>query len=137
LRWDGVLSASGTIAPAPDEALEQCKLTGKNRCTKRETCSNSASVAVTLLRRLVAGFQQRGPYSSPGQIMWDLWKTKWHLGRFSPSTSGFPAKHSTDCPPHSSSSGAGTIGQIVDSVPLRHPKKGKKKISTSCKSSPK
>jgi hypothetical protein len=37
LRWHGALSASGTIAPAPDEALERCKLTGENRCTKRET----------------------------------------------------------------------------------------------------
>jgi hypothetical protein len=36
--------------------------------------------------------------SSPGQVMWDLWWTKWHWGRFSPSTSVSPANfHSTDC----------------------------------------
>jgi hypothetical protein len=30
--------------------------------------------------------------------MWDLWRTKWRWGRFSPSTSVYPANsHSTDC----------------------------------------
>jgi hypothetical protein len=30
--------------------------------------------------------------------MWDLWWTKWHRGRFSPSTSASSANsHSTDC----------------------------------------
>jgi hypothetical protein len=30
--------------------------------------------------------------------MWDLWWTKWHWGRFSPSTSVSPASlHSTNC----------------------------------------
>jgi hypothetical protein len=29
--------------------------------------------------------------SSPGQVMWDLWLTKWHWGRFSPSISVSPA----------------------------------------------
>jgi hypothetical protein len=48
------------------------------------------------------------------QVMWDLWWKKWHWGRFSPSTSVFPANsHSTDYP----SSGAGTIGQILADVP--------------------
>jgi hypothetical protein len=38
------------------------------------------------------------PGSIPGQVMWDLWWTKWHCGRFSPSTSVSPANiHSTDC----------------------------------------
>jgi hypothetical protein len=36
--------------------------------------------------------------SVPGQVMWDLWWTKWHWGTFSPSTSVSPASpHSTDC----------------------------------------
>jgi hypothetical protein len=36
--------------------------------------------------------------SSPGQVMWDLWWTKWHWGRFSQSTSVSPANsYSTDC----------------------------------------
>jgi hypothetical protein len=29
--------------------------------------------------------------------MWNLWWTKRHWGRFSPSTSVSPAKHPTDC----------------------------------------
>jgi hypothetical protein len=38
------------------------------------------------------------PGSSPGQVMWDSWWTKWHWGRFSPSTSVSPANsHSTNC----------------------------------------
>jgi hypothetical protein len=32
--------------------------------------------------------------------MWDLWWTKWHWGRFSPSTSALPATHSTECSTH-------------------------------------
>jgi hypothetical protein len=42
--------------------------------------------------------QRGGPRSSTGQVVWDLWWTKWHWGRFSPSTSVSPANlHSTDC----------------------------------------
>jgi hypothetical protein len=38
-----------------------------------------------------------GPGSSPGQVMWDLWWTKWHWGRFSLSTSvPLANSHSTD-----------------------------------------
>jgi hypothetical protein len=34
----------------------------------------------------------------PGQVMWDLWWTKWHWGRFAPSTSVSPANpHCTVC----------------------------------------
>jgi hypothetical protein len=28
-----------------------------------------------------------GPGSNPGLVMWDLWRTKWRWGKFSPSTS--------------------------------------------------
>jgi hypothetical protein len=45
-----------------------------------------------MLRLLVAG----SPASSLGQVMWDLWRTKRHWGRFRPSTSVSPASHSTD-----------------------------------------
>jgi hypothetical protein len=39
-----------------------------------------------------------GPGSTPGQVMWDLWWTKWHWGRFSPSAWVSPANsHFTDC----------------------------------------
>jgi hypothetical protein len=31
------------------------------------------------------------PGLRPSQVMWDLWWTKWHWGRFSPSTSVSPA----------------------------------------------
>jgi hypothetical protein len=56
--------------------------------------------------------------SSPGQVMWDLWWTKWHWGRFSRSTSVSSATHSTDCTHHHpSSSGAGTRGQTVAEAP--------------------
>jgi hypothetical protein len=37
------------------------------------------------------------PDPIPGQIMWDLWWTKWHWGRFSASTSVSPANsHSAE-----------------------------------------
>jgi hypothetical protein len=37
--------------------------------------------------------------SVPGQVMWDLWWTKWHWERFLTSTSVSPANsHSTHCP---------------------------------------
>jgi hypothetical protein len=38
------------------------------------------------------------PGSSPCHVIWDLWLTKWHWGRFSPNTSVSPANsHSTNC----------------------------------------
>jgi hypothetical protein len=47
---------------------------------------------------LYIAFQTGGPGSSPNHVMWDLWWTKWHLNRFSPSTSVSPANlHSTNC----------------------------------------
>jgi hypothetical protein len=33
------------------------------------------------------------PGFAPGQVMWDLWWTKWHWGRFSTSTSVSSASH--------------------------------------------
>jgi hypothetical protein len=49
------------------------------------------------------------PGSSPGQVMWDLWWTKWHWGRFSPGTSVSLANlHFTNC---------STIRSIVAAVP--------------------
>jgi hypothetical protein len=39
-----------------------------------------------------------GRDSSLDQVMWDLWWTKWHWRRFSPTTSVSPANlHSTNC----------------------------------------
>jgi hypothetical protein len=32
-----------------------------------------------------------GPDGRAGEVMWDLWWTKWRWGRFSPSTSVSPA----------------------------------------------
>jgi hypothetical protein len=37
-------------------------------------------------RAIAQASRRGGPGSSPGQLMWDLWWTKWHWGRFSPST---------------------------------------------------
>jgi hypothetical protein len=42
--------------------------------------------------------QHCGSRLIPGQVMWDLWWTKWHWGRFTQSTSVSPAyPHSTKC----------------------------------------
>jgi hypothetical protein len=79
-----------------------------------------------------ARVHRAGPGSVPGQVMRDLWWTKRHKGRFSPSTSVSPANpHSTDCSMliiiyHS---GAGTIGQQWPTyqVDSPHPEKLKKK----------
>jgi hypothetical protein len=84
------------------------------------------NILVTLLNRAFhssggwsPASQSDGPGSIPGQVMWDWWWTKWHWGRFSPSTSvslanSFSAVFHTH---HHLSSGAGTIGQIVADVP--------------------
>jgi hypothetical protein len=50
-------------------------------------------VAVPQLKRLVAGFPLRRAGFASGQSMWGLWWTKWHWGRFSPSTSVSLANH--------------------------------------------
>jgi hypothetical protein len=71
-----------------------------------------------------------------GQVMWNLWWTKWCWGRFSPSTSVSPVNfHSTDCfTLIVLSSGAGTIGQSVADLPsglsLTPPQETKKKKRT-------
>jgi hypothetical protein len=49
------------------------------------------------------------PRSNPGQVMWDLWWTKWHSEYFAvPLQSSF---HQLLHNHHYLSSGAGTIGQ--------------------------
>jgi hypothetical protein len=45
------------------------------------------------MKRLVASFPPRRPQFAPGSDKWDLWSTKLRRGRFSPSTSVFPAKN--------------------------------------------
>jgi hypothetical protein len=56
-----------------------------------------------LLRHHCSDNQSQAPHrgglgSIPGQIMWDLWWTKWHWGRFSPSASVSAAtSHSNNC----------------------------------------
>jgi hypothetical protein len=49
--------------------------------------------AVSLLKWLVAGFPPRRPGFASGQVMWDLWWTKWHWCRFSPNTLVSSANH--------------------------------------------
>jgi hypothetical protein len=84
--------------------------------------------------------------------MWDLWSTKPHWSRFSPSTSACLSFHRLLHTHHHPSSGAGTIGQIVGDLPsglsltptqetkqtkknlkicTRQPKKKKEKIFTN------
>jgi hypothetical protein len=64
------------------------------------------------LRQLVTGFP---PGSSPGQVMWDFWWTKWHSSRFSRGLR-FPLPILISPTAHNVSSGAGTIGQLVSDV---------------------
>jgi hypothetical protein len=54
-------------------------------------------MAVPQLSRLVDAFHPGGPGSSPCQVLWNLFWTKWHWVRLSPSTSVFPVTQSTDC----------------------------------------
>jgi hypothetical protein len=59
---------------------------------RRDTdCSDKLGLAIAqaVSRR---SSHRGGPVSSPSQVVWDLWWTKWHWGRFSPASS-----HSTDC----------------------------------------
>jgi hypothetical protein len=59
------------------------------------------------------------PDSRPGQVMWDLWWTKWHWAEFSPSIFGFPCQFLSHrlLHTHHLSTGAGTRGQFVSDVP--------------------
>jgi hypothetical protein len=60
------------------------------------------------------------PGSSPGHVMWDLWRTKWHCGRFSRSISVSSANsHSTDCSTLTINQHPGLVqlGQLVADVP--------------------
>jgi hypothetical protein len=51
-----------------------------------------------LIVEAVIPWMLSGPGSSLGQVMWNLWWTKWHWGRFSPSTSVSSANfHATGC----------------------------------------
>jgi hypothetical protein len=73
----------------------------QNTHTHRFSLWNGAVANCQMLfRSTVSGFQNvwsgRGPDSSPEQVMWDLWWTKWHWGRFSPSTSFSPTNNSSD-----------------------------------------
>jgi hypothetical protein len=94
--------------------------------------------AMPQLKQLVAS-HRGSPGSIPGQIMWDLWWTKWQL--FS-EYFGFPCQSTFHqlLHNHHLSSRAGTIGQQwmmyqADSVspPPEKLKKKKKKKHTSCR----
>jgi hypothetical protein len=73
-----------------------------------------------------------GSGSISAQVMWDLWWTKWHCGRFLRALR-FPLSFHQLLHTHHLSSGAGTIGQIVAGVPsglsLNPPPTSKKKIN--------
>jgi hypothetical protein len=65
--------------------------------------------------------------------MWDLWWTKWHWGRFSPSTSVSPANpHSTDCSIIIIIYHPGPVADLPSELTVSpHPEKLKKKKSTT------
>jgi hypothetical protein len=71
-----------------------------------------AAYQITQLRALVLASHRNGPGSRPGQVMWDLWWTKQHWARLSPSTPVSPAKHSSSL----IIIRGGTIGQTVASM---------------------
>jgi hypothetical protein len=55
-------------------------------------------IAEVLNRRFTTATARVRPHV---KVMWDLWWTMWHWGRFSPSTSVSPVNsHSTDCTTH-------------------------------------
>jgi hypothetical protein len=61
-----------------------------------------------------------GSGSIPGQVMWDLWWTKWHWGLVFSEYFDFPCQfsfHRLLHIHHHLSSGAGTIGQLVAELP--------------------
>jgi hypothetical protein len=61
-------------------------------------------------------YDRGGPDSIPGQVIWNLWWTKWHQGRLF----RFPCPFSSLQILHShQSSGAGTTVQLVAEVPSR------------------
>jgi hypothetical protein len=68
---------------------------------RRVKWSHSGSARNPIRGHAIAQAVRRRPGSSPGQFMWDLWWTKLHCGRFSPSTSVSPTNsHSADCSSH-------------------------------------
>jgi hypothetical protein len=54
--------------------------------------SNYLSKGRAIAEALVTGFPPRRPGFAPGSGKWDMWWAKWRRGRFSPSTSVYPAK---------------------------------------------
>jgi hypothetical protein len=74
-------------------------------------------LAMPELKRLVAGFKRGSPGSSLGLVKLDLWWTKCHWGRFSPSTSVSLANLQSTKFSIIIIAGAGTIGQSVADLP--------------------
>jgi hypothetical protein len=89
------------------------------------SCSNSSSYPNVLGRAIAKAVTRRlsttaARVQAQVRSCGDLWWTKWHWGRFSPSTSVSPANsHSTDCSTFVIIYHPGliTIGQLVDDVP--------------------
>jgi hypothetical protein len=67
--------------------------TMKNNIETSIDARKEVGLGRAVAQRLDDDFPPRRPGFAPGQIMWDLWWTKLHWGRFSPSTSAFPASH--------------------------------------------
>jgi hypothetical protein len=77
---------------SPGSTLVHIPRSASNWASHSPAVNGAGRGLVNGLRPLVAGFPL-----SPGQDMWDLWWTKLHWGRFSPSTSVSPTDNSTDC----------------------------------------
>jgi hypothetical protein len=78
------------VALSPAIALTIEKSGNDPETKVTETCNNDNNNNNN--KPFLRGHAHRGsPGSNPGLVMWDLRQTKWHWGRFSPSTSVSPA----------------------------------------------
>jgi hypothetical protein len=82
--------------PGPQSRSGHCRADKKICCICRESNPGhpDRSPSIYRMRHLDACTY----YGIQRAVMWDLWWTRWHWDRISPSTSIFPANsHSTDC----------------------------------------
>jgi hypothetical protein len=69
----------------------------ETRFVKGSKATSKAAEWASQLRLLVAGFLPRPSGFDPGQAKWDLWWTKWHCGRFYPSSSVPSSNSHSNC----------------------------------------
>jgi hypothetical protein len=100
---------------ATSEIWRACDYCARNRRTVHVRYRFSVGRATN---QVVSRWLRTAATRVRGQVMWDLWWTKWHW-RFSPNTTASPAWFSFHqlLHIHHLSSGAGTIGQLLADVP--------------------